>query len=180
MKIYFDNAASTKILDEFKQIYIEILDDYANPSSVHSLGKKSRYELEKARNLIADILNVKSNELVFTSGATESNNQILKSFESGHIVTSKIEHPSILNVCKYLEKKGVEVTYLDVNEYGYVSLDDLKSAIKENTKLVSIMAVNNETGVRQPIEEIGEYLKDKNIYFHSDITQMLMKRKNRY
>lgn len=177
MKIYFDNAASTKILDDFKKTYLEILDDYANPSSIHSLGKKSRYELEKARNLIADILNVKSSELVFTSGATELNNQILKAFETWHIITSKIEHPSILNVCKYLEEKGTEITYLDVNEHGYINLDQLKSSIKENTKLVSIMAVNNETGVRQVIEEIGEFLKDKDIYFHSDITQMLMKEK---
>lgn len=181
MKVYFDNAASTKILDNFKEKLWEIFNIYANPSSIHSAGKKSKFEIEKAREYIAKSLNVNSKEIIFTSGATEANNLIItsiaKTYPNAHIITSKIEHPSILKVCEALEKENYEISYINVDEDGIISLEELKNSIKENTKLVSIMAVNNETGVKQPIEEISEILKDKNIYFHSDMVQYIFKEK---
>lgn len=179
MQVYFDNAASTKILEIFKEDIIKSYSFYANPSSIHREGKKTRYELEKSREEIAKRLKIDSKELIFTSGATESNNILIKGLAlknpDGHIITSSIEHPSVLNVCKYLEGIGYSVTYLKPNKDGIISLDELKNSVKENTFLVSIMGVNNETGVKQPIKEIGEFLENTNIFFHSDITQLLLK-----
>lgn len=179
MSIYFDNAASTKILDIFKDDLVKIYGMYGNPSSTHSLGKKSRYEIEKAREYIAKSLNISSRDLIFTSGATESTNLIIKGIAEkkgkGHIITTSVEHPSVLNVCKYLESKGFKVTYIKPDKNGNISVEDIKNSIEEDTFLVSIMAINNETGKMFPIKEIANILKDKNIYFHSDIVQYLMK-----
>lgn len=181
MSIYFDNAASTKILDIFKEDLVRIYGMYGNPSSIHSLGKKSRYEIEKAREYIAKSLNIPSRDLIFTSGATESTNLIIKGIAEkkgkGHIVTTSIEHPSVLNVCKYLENKGFRVTYIKPDKNGDISVKDVEDAIEEDTFLVSIMAINNETGKKFPIKEISKVLKNKNIYFHSDIVQYLIKEK---
>lgn len=181
MKVYLDNAASTRILDIFKEDILESYLVYANPSSVHSEGKLARYKLEKGRNSVAKRLGVDASELIFTSGATESNNLVIKGlaqkYPKGHIITTKIEHPSVLNVCKYLEEQGFEVSYLNVDSKGQILVDDLKNSIKDNTFLVSIMGVNNETGVKQPLYEIGNILKDKNIHFHSDLTQYILKEK---
>ncbi|CAM3381535.1 cysteine desulfurase family protein [Pseudostreptobacillus hongkongensis] len=182
MRIYFDNAASTKILNRFREDILKVFDFYANPSSVHAEGKKARYEIEKVREYISSSLNISnSKDLIFTSGATESNNMIIKGvanfYGKGHIITTGIEHPSVLNVCRYLETKGFELTYLKPNEDGIVTSDKVLNAIKDNTILVCVMAVNNETGVKQPIEEIGNILKSKNIHFHSDMVQYLLKEK---
>lgn len=181
MEVYFDNAATTKILDEIKEELIDIYNKYGNPSSLHKLGRDSRYNIEAFRKKIAKTFNVDEKDLIYTSSATEANNLIIKGiakkFLKGHIITSKVEHKSILRVCEYLESKGYEVTYLNVSEDGNIDIEELKSNIKENTFLVSIMAVNNETGVKNPIKEIGNILKDKKIYFHSDIVQYALKEK---
>ncbi len=182
--IYFDNAASTSIDKEVLKSYVDFAGEYfANPASLHGLGLKcSEYE-SKARTLIASILKVKENEVIFTSGATEGNNLAIKGVamkyknRGKHIITSKIEHASVLEAFHFLERKmGFEVTYLDVDKYGLVSIDDLKKAIRPDTILVSIMAVNNEIGTIEPIKEIGSLLKDyPKIFFHSDITQAVGK-----
>lgn len=182
MKVYLDNAATTGILDEFKEELLNVfVTNFANASSIHALGKKSRYILEKSREIVANSLNVLPKDIFFTSGATESNNMIIKgvalSKGSGHIITSSIEHPSVLNVCKYLEEKGYEITYLRPDKYGRISKEDVISNIKESTILITIMAVNNETGVKMPIEDIGNAIKETNIFFHSDMTQLILKEK---
>ena len=168
MSIYFDNAASTKILDIFKEDLVRIYGMYGNPSSTYSLGKKSRYEIEKAREYIAKSLNISSRDLIFTSGATESTNLIIKGIAEkkgeGHIVTTSIEHPSVLNVCKYLESKGFRVTYIKPDRNGEILVKDVEDAIEEDTFLVSIMAVNNETGKKFPIREISLILKKKYLF----------------
>lgn len=181
-RIYFDNAASTKILDNFKNDILEIFEFYGNPSSVHTEGKKARYEIEKVREYISSSLNIPvSKDLIFTSGATESNNMIIKGVAnikgSGHIITTSIEHPSVLRVCEYLEIKGFEITYLKPNINGVITSKMVEDALKDNTIIVSIIAVNNETGAIQPIHEIGKILKNKDIHFHSDIVQYLLKDK---
>ncbi|WP_064579911.1 cysteine desulfurase family protein [Streptobacillus moniliformis] len=182
MKVYLDNAATTKILDEFKEELLNIYTTYfANASSLHSPGKKTRYMLEKSREVIAKDLNVLTNDIFFTSGATESNNMILKgvalSKGKGHIITSSIEHLSILNVCKYLEEKGFTLSYIKPNNKGIIETKEIEKNLREDTILVTVMAVNNETGVRMPIEEIGNMLKEKNIFFHSDMTQLILREK---
>ncbi|WP_073507851.1 cysteine desulfurase family protein [Streptobacillus notomytis] len=182
MKVYFDNAATTRILDEFKEELLNIYTTYfANASSTHSLGKKARYMLEKSREVIAKDLNIPTKDIFFTSGSTESNNMILKGVAlnkgKGHIITSSIEHLSILNVCKYLEEKGFDISYIKPNSKGIIETGEIEKNLREDTILVSIMAVNNETGVRMPVEEIGNMLKDKNIFFHSDMTQLILREK---
>lgn len=180
-RIYLDNAASTAILDEFKEYLLESFKLFANPSSLHSDGQKSKFELEKARKKVADILKVKTQDIVFTSGATESNNLIIKGiaskFKKGHIITSIIEHPSVLRVCEYLEENGYEVSYIIPNEKGKIDITDIKESIRKDTFLISIMAVNNETGVKQDIEEIAKIAKENNIYFHTDMVQLITKEK---
>ncbi|WP_156300448.1 cysteine desulfurase family protein [Streptobacillus canis] len=182
MKVYLDNAATTRILDNFKDELLEIYTNtFANASSTHSLGKKSRYNLEKARDILAKDLNVLSKNIFFTSGATEANNMIIKGVAlkkgKGHIITSSIEHPSVLNVCGYLEEKGFSVSYVKPNKEGLVETESILKEVREDTILVSLMAVNNETGVRMPIEEVGNVLKGKNIFFHSDMTQIILREK---
>lgn len=177
MQIYLDNSATTKPYKEVVEKMIFALEnDYANPSSLHKKGLEVEKNIKKIREDIARSLGVKEKEIYFTSGGTESNNSIIRGVldkRKNHIITTKIEHPSVLDTIKTLEKEGIEVTYLDVDSEGKIDIDSLKSSIKENTILVSIMHVNNEVGSIQPISEIGKYLKTlkEKVYFHVDAVQ---------
>lgn len=178
--IYMDNAATTpvkkEVLDEMLPYFTE---KYGNPSSVYSLGGKSKRAVEESREKIAKAIGANSREIFFTGSGSEADNWAIKGIayankhKGNHIITSKIEHHAVLHTCEYLEKNGFEVTYLDVDEYGLVNLEDLKNAIKDNTILVSIMFANNEIGTIQPIEEIGKITKEKGVYFHTDAVQAI-------
>jgi cysteine desulfurase len=170
--IYADNAATTKISDSVLEKMLPFLQEqFGNASSQYSLGTKARRAIEQARQQVAMAISAEPFEIVFTSGGSESNNWVLSSVNKGHVITSSIEHHSVLNSCHLLECKGVEVTYLPVDSKGRVSLNSIKEAIRYNTILVSIMLANNEIGTIQPIAEIGEYLHGCSILFHTDAAQ---------
>jgi len=174
--IYLDNAATTKVDKEVVKAMLPYFNEkYGNASSLYDLGQESKKALENSRKKIADLLKVNKDEIVFTGSGTEANNLAIKGFAllkgKGHIITSKIEHPAVLEVCKYLEKKGFEVSYLDVDKDGFVKLDELKKLISKDTILVSIMCANNEIGTIQPIKEISRICRENNILFHSDMAQ---------
>lgn len=176
--IYLDNAATTKTRPEVVEAMLPYFtESYGNPSSVYTFSAKSKEAVTKAREIIADSLGVKSNEIYFTAGGSEADNWALvaaaEAYEAKgkHIITSKIEHHAILHTCEYLEKRGYEVTYLDVDENGVVKLDDLKKAIRPDTILISIMFANNEIGTIEPIKEIGAIAKEHGILFHTDAVQ---------
>ena len=177
--IYFDNAATTKIYDDALTSYVQVSQKFfGNPSSLHQLGVDAYQVLTKARAQVASLLSVQPEEIFFTSGGTESNNWAIKgtalekSVFGKHIITTKIEHPSVLQTCKQLERFGFEVTYLDVNSKGIVSVDQLKENLRKDTILVSVMAVNNEVGAVQPIAEIAKVLEEyPSIHFHVDAVQ---------
>ena len=181
--IYLDNAATAKVdpevLDSYNQITLKY---FANPSSIHSLGQEASRLLDKSREQILNVLKLTHHEVIFTSGATEANNLAIKGYcfanrsRGNHIITSASEHPSVLNTVLELKDFGYEVTILPVNEKGAVEVKTLKAAIKENTILVSLMMVNNETGAINPIKEVGEYLKKfPKIAFHVDMVQAMGK-----
>ena len=181
--IYLDNAATAKVdpevLDSYNQITLKY---FANPSSIHSLGQEASRLLDKSREQILNVLKLTHHEVIFTSGATEANNLAIKGYcfanrtRGNHIITSVSEHPSVLNSVLELKDFGYEVTVLPVNEKGAVEVKNLKAAIKDNTILVSLMMVNNETGAINPIKEIGEYLKKfPKIAFHVDMVQAMGK-----
>jgi cysteine desulfurase len=180
-KIYLDNAATTKVkkevIEEMKSYFDEM---YGNPSSgIYELGRRSKEAVENARKTVADFINADEKELYFTAGGSESDNWAIKGVafankdKGNHIITTKIEHHAVLHTCEYLEKFGFETTYLDVDEYGMIDLEQLKSSIKPETILISIMYANNEIGTIQPIEKIGEIAKEHNIVFHTDAVQAL-------
>ena len=176
--IYLDNAATTKTRPEVVEAMLPYFTQfYGNPSSVYTFSAKSKEAVTKAREIIADSLGVKSNEIYFTAGGSEADNWALvaaaEAYEAKgkHIITSKIEHHAILHTCEYLEKRGYEVTYLDVDENGVVKLDELKKAIRPDTILISIMFANNEIGTIEPIKEIGAIAKEHGILFHTDAVQ---------
>ena len=177
--IYFDNAATTKIYDDALTSYVQVSQKFfGNPSSLHQLGVDAFQVLTKARAQVASLLSVQPEEIFFTSGGTESNNWAIKgtalekSVFGKHIITTKIEHPSVLQTCKQLERFGFEVTYLDVDSKGIVSVDQLKESLRKDTILVSVMAVNNEVGTVQPIAEIAKVLEEyPSIHFHVDAVQ---------
>jgi cysteine desulfurase len=176
MDIYLDNSATTKPYKEVVQAMTDcMMNFYGNPSSIHSFGEKAKKYLKECKRVIADTLKAEEDEIVFTSGGSESNNFLLKGFlkAGDHLITTCIEHSSILNSCVKLEKNGVEVTYLKVDNSGRIDLQELKNNIKANTGLVSIMHVNNEIGVIQDIEAIGTIIKEahSNIMFHVDAVQ---------
>lgn len=178
MECYFDNAATTKIRPEVVDTMMPfITENYGNPSSIYKISRGNKEAVEKAREQIAKAINAKTNEIYFTAGGSESDNWALKgiadsySSKGKHIITSCIEHHAILHTCEYLETKGYEITYLPVDEYGKIRIEDLKNAIREDTILVSIMFANNEIGTIQPIAEIGALCKEKNIIFHTDAVQ---------
>ena len=177
--IYFDNAATTKIYDDALTSYVQVSQKFfGNPSSLHQLGVDAYQVLTKARAQVASLLSVQPEEIFFTSGGTESNNWAIKgtalekSVFGKHIITTKIEHPSVIQTCKQLERFGFEVTYLDVDSKGIVSVDQLKENLRKDTILVSVMAVNNEIGAVQPIDEIAKVLEQyPSIHFHVDAVQ---------
>lgn len=179
-KIYLDNAATTPISSEVLNEMMPYLTmGYGNPSSVHSFGREAKHALDVARERIAKSLGCEANEIYFTSGATESNNWALYGIAEAnkahgkHIITSKIEHPSVLNMCKRLEDMGYRVTYLDVDAQGFVRLDQLIHNLDSDTILVSIMAANNEVGTIQNLQAIANIVGEKGIIFHTDATQAL-------
>ncbi|NJO92106.1 MAG: IscS subfamily cysteine desulfurase [Chloroflexia bacterium] len=180
--IYLDYNATTPIAPEVIKAMQPYLTEYfGNPSSIHNYGVITKKAVEKARRQIASLINCKPNEVIFTSGGTESNNYAIKGSafhlkdKGNHIITSSIEHPAVIEVCAYLEKNGFEVTYLPVDEFGMISLKTLEEAIKPTTILITIMHANNEIGTLQPIAEIGEIAKKYNIRLHTDAAQSIGK-----
>ena len=176
--IYLDNAATTKTAPEVVEAMLPYFTEYyGNPSSVYTFASKSKEAVTRQREVIAEALGAKSEEIYFTAGGSESDNWALKATaeaykdKGNHIITTKIEHHAILHTAQYLEKRGYEVTYLDVDENGVVKLDDLKAAIRPTTILISVMFANNEIGTIQPIKEIGEIAKENGILFHTDAVQ---------
>ncbi|MDO4453302.1 MAG: cysteine desulfurase NifS [Eubacteriales bacterium] len=176
--IYLDNAATTKTAPEVVEAMIPYFSEhYGNPSSIYSIAAESKKGVEIGRKQIADVIGAKQEEIYFTAGGTEADNWALEAVaeayknKGNHIITSKIEHHAILHTCQYLEKHGIEVTYLDVDENGVVKLDELKKAIRPTTILISIMFANNEIGTIQPIKEIGAIAKEHGILFHTDAVQ---------
>lgn len=176
--IYLDNAATTKTAPEVVEAMLPYFTEkFGNPSSVYSFASGSKDVITKQRETIAGTLGAKSNEIYFTAGGSESDNWALKATaeayqdKGNHIITTKIEHHAILHTADYLEKRGFEVTYVDVDEDGVVKLDDLKAAIRPTTILISVMFANNEIGTIQPIKEIGEIAHEKGILFHTDAVQ---------
>lgn len=176
--IYADNAATTQISSlAFEKMLPYLRGEYGNASSQYTLGVQARWAIEHARDQAAAAIGSKKNEITFTSGGSEANSWVLQSVaeyfrdEPIHIITSAIEHHSILNACRTLETKGATITYLPINRDGQIDCETLKTAIRPNTKLVSIMFANNETGTLQPIIEIGTYLRGKGILFHTDAVQ---------
>jgi len=170
--IYADNAATTKISNAaFEKMLPFLQGQYGNASSPYSFGVKAKHAVELARQQIASAIGAEPGEVFFTSGASESNNWVLSSINKGHVITSSIEHPSVLNACHMLEHKGVDVTYLPVSGNGHIAVEDVRNAIRPDTKLISVMLANNEIGTIQPIAEIGNYLRERNILFHTDAVQ---------
>ena len=177
-RIYLDYAATAPVLPEVLDAMLPFfMSQFGNPSGVHAFGRETRKAVEQARRRTAGLLGADSREIVFTSGGSESNNLAIKGAayslrtKGNHIVTSKIEHPSVLNTCRWLEKQGFRVTYLPVDSCGTVSPEDVREAICPDTVLVSIMTANNEIGTVQPVSEVGKICRDKGVVFHSDAVQ---------
>lgn len=176
--IYMDNAATTRVSDEVMEAILPYFQEhYGNPSSVYALGQESKKAIEEAREKVAKALGAKKEEIYFTAGGSESDNwaisgmaEILRD-KGNHIITSKIEHHAVLHTCEHLEKNGYEVTYLDVDKEGFISLEELEKAIRPETILISIMFANNEIGTIEPIEKIAEIAHKHNIVFHTDAVQ---------
>lgn len=183
--IYLDNASSTKVDEKVLKAMIPYFSEkYANASSKHGAGQQIREAVESSREIIAKSINAKSNEIIFSSGGTESNNFALKGLffynkqnnsEKNHLITTKIEHASILETCKWLEKQGAKITYLNIDKEGFVDLKQLENSINEKTFLVSIIHGNNEIGVIQDLEKIGKLCKEKKVLFHTDCCQSFTK-----
>ena len=177
VEIYLDNASTTRVDPKVaKRVGKFFIDNYGNASSQHSLGRKAREELNKAREGISKYVGCDSSEIIFTSGGTESNNLALRGLalanpEKKHIITSVIEHPCIIETCKALEEQGYDVDYVGVDSEGIVSVGDIGEKIRKDTLVVSVMHVNNEIGTIQPVEEIGAVCKKKGVYFHTDAVQ---------
>lgn len=176
--IYLDNSATTRIDDRVLEEMLPYLkSNYGNASSLYSLGRESKKAIEDARDKVAKFLNCKSSEIYFTSGGSESDNTAIKGIaranrkKGNHIITSKIGHRAVLETCKTLEKEGFEITYLDVDRYGRVDIEKLKSVIRKDTILISIMYANNEIGTIQDIKKIGKIARENGIYFHTDAVQ---------
>ncbi len=176
--IYLDNAATTRIDGRVIEAMFPFLNDYyGNASSLHQIGTTVKDQIVKSRNQIAQFLKCESDEIIFTASGTEANNFAIKGVafanrsKGNHIIVSSVEHDCVLNTCKWLETQGFFVTYLPVDNQGFIDLEFLKRCINPKTILVSIMHVNNEIGTIQPISEIAKICKEKNIYFHSDACQ---------
>lgn len=178
-KVYLDHSATTPVAPEVLEEMLPFLrESFGNPNSLHSWGRIARKAIEEARTSLATLISANPEEIVFTGGGSESNNLAIKGIafslkdKGKHMITSQVEHHAVLEVCEWLEKKmGFEVTYLPVDEYGSVRVEDLKKAIRDDTILVSIMFGNNEVGTIQPIEEIGRVCREKGVLFHVDGVQ---------
>ncbi|MDR3564391.1 MAG: cysteine desulfurase NifS [Negativicutes bacterium] len=179
-RIYFDHSATTPVDSEVAALMLEYMTEkFGNASSIHSFGREARKAVEQARDKVASLLGATANEIFFTSGGTESDNLAIMGVafanrkKGNHIITTAIEHHAVLHTCDYLKKHGFEITYLPVDEYGIVKIDDLKAAITDKTILISVMYANNEVGSIQPIGEIGAIAREKGIYFHTDAVQAI-------
>ena len=176
--VYLDNSATTKT-DEvvIKEMLPYLTENYGNPSSIYKIGRENKKAVEEAREKVAKVLNCEPSEIYFTAGGSESDNTAIRGIaysyknKGNHIITSKIEHPAVLETCKQLEREGFEVSYIGVNEKGILNIDELKNAIKPTTTLISIMFANNEIGTIEPIKEIGQIAKENRIFFHTDAVQ---------
>ena len=179
MKIrYFDNAATTRVTQEvLEEMLPYFKESYGNPSSMYSIGGEAKKAIEEARKRVANLINCNSNEIYFTGCGSESDNLAIKGIAYGnrkkgkHIITSKIEHPAVLNTCKTLEKQGFRVTYLNVDKKGFINIEELRNSISNDTILITIMFANNEIGTIQPISMIAKIAKMYNIIFHTDAVQ---------
>ena len=178
--IYLDNAATTKVRPEVVEAMLPFYTEYyGNPSAVYEFSTPCKEALAKARETVANALGAKDNEIYFTNGGSESDNWALiataeaYASKGKHIITTKIEHHAILHTCEYLEKRGYEITYLPVDEYGSVSIDELKKAIRPDTILISVMFANNEIGTLQPIQAIGALCRERGVPFHTDAVQAI-------
>ncbi len=181
-QIYLDNASSTKVDEKvLKEMVPYFSEKYANASAKHGEGQKVREAIENSRKIISKTINAKPDEIIFTSGGTESNNFALKGLffanypKKNNLITTKIEHASVLETCKWLEKQGAKITYLDVDKQGFIDLERLEKSITEKTFLVSIIHGNNEIGTLQDLEKIGKICKEKRILFHTDCCQSFTK-----
>ena len=175
---YFDNAATTKVKEEVLDTMLPYFkEDYGNPSAVYALARNSKKAIENAREQVANLIGANKQEIYFTGSGSEADNLALKGiafckkYKGNHIITSKIEHPAILDTCKFLENEGFEITYLNVDNNGFVSLEDLTHSITDKTILISIMFANNEIGTIEPIEDIGKIAHSNGILFHTDAVQ---------
>ena len=181
MKVYLDNSATTPVKPEVAEVMFDVIkNNYGNPSSVHTFGQEVKPIIDKARNQVAQLINAKPNEIYFTGSGTEADNWAIKGAafalkdKGNHIITSKIEHHAVLHTCEYLEKHhGFDVTYLDVDDKGFISLQELADSIRPETILITIMYANNEIGTVEPIKEIAEIAKANKILFHTDAVQAL-------
>lgn len=181
--IYLDYAASTPVDDEVLNEFIRVSKEYyANPNSNHTLGMKAKMVIDEATKNIAKLLNVKENEIIYTSGSSESNNLVIKGVceryksRGKHILISSLEHNSIVSSCTYLQELGFEVEIIPVDKYGIINIDELKKMLRDDTILVSITSVDSELGIREPIEEIASILKEyPNCFFHTDASQAIGK-----
>ncbi|MDI6708357.1 MAG: cysteine desulfurase NifS [Candidatus Thermoplasmatota archaeon] len=182
-RIYLDHAATTPIAQEvLKEMLPYFTEFYGNASSLHSFGREAHNAIEKARAQIANLIKAKEEEIIFTSSGTESDNlaikgiayrhkELITDFEGPHIITSAIEHPAVLETCKYLEQQGFRVKYLPVDKYGFVNVEELENSISKGTFLITIMHANNEIGTIEPIEEIGKIAKERDVILHTDAVQ---------
>jgi len=182
MRVYLDYAATTPTSPEvIKEMLPYFSGIYGNPSSIYRIAQKAREAVEEAREKIAKFLNARPEEIIFTSGGTEADNLAIKGVayanmkKGNHIITSKIEHHAVLNTCRWLEKQGFKVTYVSVDKYGVIDLDELKESITDKTILISVMHANNEVGTIEPISEISKIARERGIYFHTDAVQTVGK-----
>ena len=176
---YFDHSATTPLLPEVSELMDHVNKDiYGNPSSIYSIGRKSRSIIENARKQIAESISAKSEQIIFTSGGTEANNQVFWSLinkDKNHVVSNVIEHPAVIKVLEFLENLGLDHDLIDVRKDGIISVDDISKAIKPETCLISLMLANNEIGTLQPVEEIVSIAKERDVLVHTDAVQCLGK-----
>ena len=179
-RVYLDHAATTPTRPEVVQAMLPYFTDaFGNPSSIYSYGQEARGAVEEARTKVAELIGARSEEIIFTSGGTEADNHALKGVayanerKGNHIITTSIEHHAVMEVCKFLERRGFRITYLPVDEYGLVDPDDVKRAITDKTILISVMHANNQVGTIEPVEEIGEIAREAGVCFHTDAVQTL-------
>jgi len=173
-RVYLDNNATTPVLPEVLDAMRPYFGErFGNASSIHHHGQETRAAVEHARESVAALLGCRAAEVVFTSGGSESDNLAIAGLAAAgdHIITSSVEHHAVLHACKHLEETGCEVTYLPVDGSGLVDPDDVRRGLRRNTKLISIMMANNETGVMQPVEEIGKIAAEADVFFHTDAVQ---------